>query len=83
VEGQFTGDNYFDQNEQARYDDLFLLNAGIKWSLREDLDMTFGVYDALDSGPDVKLRAGVNGPGRMNWYPLPGRGFYMTLHWSF
>jgi outer membrane cobalamin receptor len=83
VEGQFTGDNYFDQNEQVRYDDLFLLNAGIKWNVREDLDMTFGVYDALDNGPGVKLRAAANGPDRMSWYPLPGRGFYMTLNWRF
>ncbi|MDR1649792.1 MAG: TonB-dependent receptor [Synergistaceae bacterium] len=83
VEGQFTGDNYLDQNELVRYDNLLLLNAGIKWNIRENLDMTFGVYDVLDNGPDVKLRAVVNGPDRMSWYPLPGRGFYMTLIWSF
>ncbi|MDR1048937.1 MAG: TonB-dependent receptor [Synergistaceae bacterium] len=83
LEGQFTGGNYFDQNELVRYDDLFLLNAGVKWSVREGLDAVFGVYDALDRGSDAKLRATVNGPNRMSWYPLPGRVFYLTLNWAF
>ncbi|GHS99743.1 TonB-dependent receptor [Synergistales bacterium] len=83
LEGQFTGDNYFDQSETILYDDIFLLNAGVKWNVKKDLDVTVGVYDALDNGPDVKLRAVQNGPERMSWYPLQGRSFYMTVNWSF
>ena len=83
VEGQFTGDNYFDQAEQVRYDDLFLLNAGVKWRVRENLDLAFGVRDALNNGPDVSLKATGSGPERMAWYPLAGRSFYATLNWTF
>ena len=83
IEGQFTGDNYFDQGETILYDDVFLLNAGVKWNVKKDLDVTIGVYDALDNGSGVKLRAVKNGPERMSWYPLQGRSFYMTVAWSF
>ncbi|GHV37394.1 catecholate siderophore receptor CirA [Synergistales bacterium] len=83
LEGQFTGDNYFDKSETILYDDIFLLNAGVKWNVKKDLDVTIGVYDALDNGPDVKLRAVQNGPDRASWYPLQGRSFYMTVNWSF
>ncbi len=83
VEGRFTGDSYFDQAEQVRYDDLFLLNAGVKWAVREDLNLALGVTDALDNGPDVKISAAGPGPDRTAWYPLAGRSFYATLSWSF
>lgn len=83
LEAQFTGDNYFDQAERVLYDDLLLLSAGLKWKFREELEMTLGVNDILNNGPDVKLAATANGPERMSWYPLSGRSFYMTLRWSF
>jgi outer membrane receptor for ferrienterochelin and colicin len=83
IEGQFTGDNYFDQSETILYDDIFLLNAGVKWNIKKNLDVTLGVYDALDNESGVKLRAVKNGPERMSWYPLQGRSFYMTVVWSF
>lgn len=79
VEGQFTGDNYFDQAGTVRYDDLFLLNMGMKWRIQEDMELAFGVRDVLDNGPDVKLKAVGGGLDRMSWYPLPGRSFYASL----
>ena len=83
VEAQFTGDNYFDQDELVLYDDLFLLNAGVKWKFHERAELSLGVDDILDAGPDVGLKAVHNGPARMSWYPLAGRSFYMTLRWTF
>ena len=83
VEAQFTGDNYFDQDGLVLYDDLFLLNAGVKWKFCGNAELALGVNDILDNGPDVKLRAARNGPERMSWYPLAGRSLYVMLRWTF
>lgn len=83
LEGQYTGDNYFDQAEQVRYDDLFLLNLGLNWQINENGRFSFGVRDLLDEGPETQLVTTANGPERTPWYPIQGRTFYVTLRWTF
>lgn len=83
IEGQYTGDNYFDQAEQVRYDDLFLFNLGMNWKITPNASLSLGVRDVFDAGPDTQLVTVSNGPERTPWYPIQGRTAYITLRYFF
>ncbi|MDR1741290.1 MAG: TonB-dependent receptor [Synergistaceae bacterium] len=82
VEWRFVGANYFDQNELVRYDDMSLLNVGVKWT-NGDTDVALGVNDLFNDGPGIGLKTTPSAPERMNWYPLEGRSFYLTVSRKF
>lgn len=83
TELHYIGDMYFDSAETVRSGNLFTVGAGAKYSLSDSLSVSAGVDDLFDRGPKVLREGGGKGPDRTLYYPLQGRSFYLTLHWSF
>ncbi len=77
------GKNYYDMQGEVGWDNLTTFGLGVRWRIRDDLKLVFGVDDVFNSGPDVMLFATGNGPERTLWYPIQGRAFYATLLWTF
>ena len=68
---------------EVGWDNLTTFGLGMRWQLRDDLKLVFGVDDVFNAGPDVMLFATGNGPERTLWYPIQGRAFYASLIWTF
>ena len=77
------GKNYYDMQGEVGWDNLTTFGLGMRWQLRDDLKLVFGVDDVFNAGPDVMLFATGNGPERTLWYPIQGRAFYASLIWTF
>ncbi|WP_352402363.1 TonB-dependent receptor plug domain-containing protein [Synergistes jonesii] len=83
VEARYIGNNFYDQLQEVKQDDLLTIGIGIRYSIKDDLKLVAGVDDIFDKGPDVLFLAEGHGPDRTMWYPLQGRTFYASLIWTF
>lgn len=83
AELNYIGENYYDETESIKMDNMLTVGLGLKYSFTEKCRVVFGVKDLFNSSPDAKMYAVVNGPSRTMWYPLQGRTFYLTLTWDF
>ena len=77
------GDNYYDMQGEVGWGDLTTFGFGFKCRITDALNITVGVDDIFNAGPDVLLFAVGTGPERTLWYPIQGRTFYATLIWTF
>jgi outer membrane cobalamin receptor len=81
----FTGDNYYSDDDTAVYDDLSIVNAGVRYRLNDDSLLVFGVDDVFDEGPERMIvpAPGYYGNERQPWYPLQGRTFHLSYSLKF
>ena len=63
-------------------DDLLVMNAGVKWKLKDRWQLTVGCNDIFDKGPEQKIRL-ANGGYINPEYPTQGRTYYATLKCDF
>lgn len=83
AEARYVGNNFYDQLQEVKQDDLLTIGFGLRYSVRKDLKLVVGVDDIFDKGPEVLFLAEGYGPDRTMWYPLQGRTFYASLIWTF
>lgn len=65
---------------------LFVMNSGLKWMPKKNLQLTFGCNDILNKGPKSKIRsdAAFMVPGYINpEFPIQGRTYYVTARYQF
>ena len=63
-------------------DDLLVMNAGLKWKLKDRWQLTVGCNDIFNKGPEQKI-ALANGGYINPEYPTQGRTYYATLKCDF
>lgn len=80
---RYIGNNFYDDREEIKVDDLMTVGLGAKWSFSDGAKLVIGVDDIFDRGPETKLAATSFGPSRTMWYPIQGRTFYATFIWNF
>ena len=83
AEARYIGNNFYDQLQEVKQDDLLTFGVGLRYSIKDDLKLVVGVDDIFDKGPDVLFLAEGRGPDRVMWYPLQGRTYYASLIWTF
>ena len=83
AEARYIGNNFYDQLQEVKQDDLLTFGVGLRYSIKDDLKLVVGVDDIFDKGPDVLFLAEGHGPDRVMWYPLQGRTYYASLIWTF
>ena len=83
AEARYIGNNFYDQLQEVKQDDLLTFGLGLRYSIKDDLKLVVGVDDIFDKGPDVLFLAEGHGPDRVMWYPLQGRTYYASLIWTF
>ena len=83
AEARYIGNNFYDQLQEVKQDDLLTFGIGLRYSIKDDLKLVVGVDDVFDKGPEVLFLAEGYGPDRTMWYPLQGRTFYASLIWTF
>ena len=83
AEARYVGNNFYNQLQEVKQDDLLTIGFGLRYSVRENLKLVVGVDDIFDKGPEVLFLAEGYGPDRTMWYPLQGRTFYASLIWTF
>ena len=82
-EARYIGNNFYDQLQEVKQDNLLTVGVGFRYDIKDNLKLVAGVDDIFDKSPEVLFLAEGYGPDRTMWYPLQGRTFYATLIWTF
>lgn len=84
AEADYFGDNYMDQLGEVIWSDYTKVNLGIKWQVRDDAVLSFGVDDVFDNTVGI-YSYGYNTPGAPLTpdYPLEGRTWHISYVWRF
>ena len=82
-EARYIGNNFYDQLQEVKQDNLLTVWVGFRYDIKDNLKLVAGVDDIFDKSPEVLFLAEGYGPDRTMWYPLQGRTFYATLIWTF
>ena len=88
--GNFNGSNQM--GTHSYYESLILTNIGAKYRFNNKVELTAGINDLFNKGPDQKwiMDRGINHYSHLHdydienvMYPQQGRTYYMTVKYSF
>ncbi|WP_288183224.1 TonB-dependent receptor [uncultured Sporomusa sp.] len=84
-EYHYVGETTQGRDATCVYEALGLFNAGVKYSASSSLDLSFGVNDIFNKGPEQTFTTHSSGtPYTQNvTFPLQGRTYYMTARYLF
>jgi outer membrane receptor for ferrienterochelin and colicin len=88
--GNFNGS--YETGGHSYYESLILTNIGAKYRFNNKVELTAGINDLFNKGPDQKwiIDNGINHYSQLHeyyienvMYPQQGRTYYMTVKYSF